>query len=175
MRLTNLHREAFVRAVLADVPFIDYDEQIRKIVCEDAIEALPAAVQKVARDATLKAYLNTTYFYRSGRHMPSVSVIGRDRDGYSMSSTAEGKVNTLLELKSEQATVRNDLETKLKAAIGACATRRAAVESLPEFEKYLPVDPGGRPKSEYLPAIANLVTDLAAAGWPKGKQATAVA
>lgn len=174
MRLTNLHREAFVKAVLADVPFVDYDEQIRKIVYEDAIEALPAAVQKIARDPVLKDYLNTSYFYRSARLMPTVTVIARDRDGYRLSATAEGKVNALLELK-QQRKVRDDLENKLKAAIGACATRRSAAESLPEFEKYLPVDPGGRPKSDYLPAIANLVTDLAAAGWPKGKQATAVA
>lgn len=172
MRLTSTHREAFVKAVLADVPFVDYDEQIRKIIYEDSIQALPEKVQVVARDPNLKAYLNTTYFYRTDRHMPSVVVIGRERDGYSVSATAEGKVRALLELKKEQETVRNDLENKLQATIAACSTRKTAVERPPEFEKYLPPDLSAS-KDSFLPAIANLVTDLAAAGWPKDKKVEA--
>jgi hypothetical protein len=169
MRLTNLHREAFVRAVLADVPFIDYDEQMRAIIREDAINALPAAVRGIAREPLLEMFLNKEYYYGSAK-TPSVMIYAPDRDFYKMSNGAAEKIRSLVELDGAQQKVRNDLREKLTASINACTTRKIALERMPEFEKYLPVDPEVGGNGRYLPAIANLVTDLAAAGWPKGKQ-----
>lgn len=173
MRLTNVHREAFVRAVIADVPLIDYDEQIRKIVHEDAISALPAAVREIAREPMLQMFLNKEYFHSETRLMPSVMVYASGRGDYKMSESAKQKVEALLKLMKSQEKIRFDLREKLQATIAACSTRKIALERLPEFEKYLPSDVTSGSRDALLPAIANLVTDLAAAGWPKGKQATA--
>jgi hypothetical protein len=170
MRLTSTHRDAFVRAVLADVPSVDYDEQMRAIMLEESILALPPAVQKMARDNTLKGYLCMDYFYSNSSGIPCASIYGHCRD-FQLSATAGQKLGELAKLKQEQREKLKALEEKLKGVINACSTRKVAVERLPEFEKYLPSDLGAKTSS--VPALANLVTDLVAAGWPKDKKVAA--
>ncbi len=47
MRLTTSIRQAFVSAVLADVPKTDYQEQLRDITMKDSYAQLPLAIQKL--------------------------------------------------------------------------------------------------------------------------------
>ena len=61
--------------------------------------------------------------------------------------------------------MHQELETKLMAAANSCTTRKALVELLPEFEKYLPADQAAACKT--LPAVANIMADFVKAGWPK--------
>lgn len=99
-------------------------------------------------------------------HYQYVSVIGRKAPDEDPAFVAE-----MRELKSAwdaQTASRNALESKLNAIIGGCTTLKQAMERLPEFVKYLPQERGGKVIST-LPAIANVVADLTAAGWPKDK------
>jgi hypothetical protein len=65
-----------------------------------------------------------------------------------------------------QNTLRNELQNKLEGAVIAYTTRKQLAAALPEFEKYLPPEEA---KGSNLPALANVVTDFIAAGWPAGK------
>ena len=165
MRLSSYHREAFVRSVMNDVPQIDYAEQIRAVLIEDAVNSLPPLIQKAWRDPILKEYICDFYSYGHGR--PSANLPGLQRH-FVQTEANKKKLDDLVSLKAQQERQRSDLEAKVTAAINACSTRKQAVERMPEFEKYLPPAIGDT-QSKYLPAIANLVSDLAAAGWPKDK------
>ena len=54
MQLMNYMRDAFISAVMQDVPSIDHTEAIRKLVYEDLVSQLPPEVKKVyLNDKTL--------------------------------------------------------------------------------------------------------------------------
>lgn len=72
----------------------------------------------------------------------------------------------------EQVAQRAKLESNLRATACSVTTREALVKLLPEFEKYLPA--ADAPQDRTVPALANLVADFVAAGWPKGKEPAAV-
>jgi hypothetical protein len=87
----------------------------------------------------------------------------------SLPAKALEKMNALAVAKATQASDRDTLSAKLQAAANSVATRKALVELLPEFEKYLPADEGAACKT--LPAVANLLADFSKAGWPKSATA----
>lgn len=161
MKLTNTIRSAYTNSVMNDVPEIDFKDQATKIVMAAAIASLPPAVAKIYSDPKTRHYVSTTWnnFGFITLTYPS----GGDRPTLSIEDT-----RTLAELAEAHATqykVRNDLKDKVKAAAYSCTTRKALVELLPEFEKYLPSEQEAASKN--LPAIANLMVDLVKAGWPK--------
>lgn len=84
--------------------------------------------------------------------------------------TLPGEVKAVVEelekQNDEQHDSRNNLETKLQAVAESCTTRKALLNALPEFEKYLPADDAAACRS--LPVVANVVSDFMKAGWPKG-------
>jgi hypothetical protein len=78
------------------------------------------------------------------------------------------EVKTLEQAYFAQKKARDTLQAKLDGVLASIRTRSRLIELFPEFEKYAPADVVVD-KSAHLPAIANLVTDLMDAGWPKGK------
>lgn len=62
----------------------------------------------------------------------------------------------------------------VRSAIYGCSTLKQAKERLPEFEKYLPAERDGK-YIPNLPAVANLVTEMMNAGWPKDQKKEEVA
>lgn len=170
MKLTKYDRQAFVKAVMADIPKEDYKEQARALILEDSIQALPKKLQDAARDPACKDYLETGSCYRQA-FGGSFTVYDRRWNGrYTPSATATKKLLELEKLHQEQTKKLDDVEAKLTASIEACTTLKVAKERLPEFEKYLPQDRTPE-KGTYLPAVANLVADLSTLGWPKDKVA----
>lgn len=166
MKLTKYDRQAFVKAVMADIPKEDYREQARALILEDSIQALPKKLQDAARDPACKDYLETGSCYRQA-FANSFTVYDRRWNGrYTPSATALKKLTELETLHKAQEKKLDDVEVKLTASIEACSTLKVAKERLPEFEKYLPEDRTPE-KGAYLPAVANLVADLATLGWPK--------
>ena len=171
MKLTKDIRRAFVRAALADVPSVDYREEIRAIALADAIEALPVVVRKVWDNPKTRPFIKMNYHYYHG-----VSVCiptareewSREDSTHKLTPENQAKVDKLAELDKAQSTLHENLRRKLETAAEACTTRKALVDLLPEFEKYLPVDEA-RAIKENLPAVANVVAEFAKAGWPKGK------
>ena len=57
MRLNKYHKEAFVEAVLQDLPSTDYDEIAQKLVRESFVEKMPAKVRAVHDDKDIRHWL----------------------------------------------------------------------------------------------------------------------
>lgn len=160
MKLTNTLRDAFVRAVMDDVPKTDYSELIRKEVQSDAVAQLPAKIAAIYKDKDLKGYIRTDNEWVDGQYV-YVPTMGR----YKQSETCKTKTKEYEAAKNEQDDKLSDLRSKIRGCAYACTTRKALAEMLPEFEKYLPEDEKAAIRT--LPVVANVVSDFVKAGWPK--------
>lgn len=167
MRLTRSDKEAFIRAVMDDVPMIDYDEMARKLVVEtiDSImpEEIRVAHKKFPEWFKTDTYIDTPY------GCPSMFVFAPDSFSAQNHSELWKRLKEIGELANAQQKARSALERKVIGMIETCTTLKAAQERLPEFLKYLPADRDGTGVTN-LP-VANTVTALMEAGWPKKKAA----
>lgn len=166
MKLTNDDRNAFVRAVMDDVPQIDYQKQAADLVLVEAVKKLPPKVAALWADKTLRPYvamcqLGHAFGYAEVPCHPDVTL--------NLPKDVLDAVGKLTSLRYEQQSARNVLKSKVLATIKGCNTLKQAKAALPEFEKYLPKERESTGVGN-LPAVANLVADLTKAGWPKGKQ-----
>lgn len=165
MRLTNYIRDAFVTAAMQDVPKVDYEAEIRKAYTEAYIDAMPPEVAKAYKK-------NPEWFNHSYKHVQGVNssfkVPCPEQSPYpTLDPKRVAAINLLAEKAKTQRTTRNELADRLKGIAYGATTRKALLEALPEFEKYLPED---TPKAcRSVPAIANLVSDFTKAGWPASK------
>lgn len=169
MKLTNTIRDAFVRSAMNDVPSVDYAEQIRAATLAAVLNVLPKAVQTMYKDEKTRLYLKHRYATLSGR--VSVAVPWGDEWGNDAHIRAAIGKDDLANLdalgsamKSQEET-RRTLQDKLKGCAYSVTTRKALVNLLPEFEKYLPADEPAALRT--LPVVANVVADFVKAGWPK--------
>jgi hypothetical protein len=165
MRLTKTIREAFVRAAMDDVPKVDYQAQIHKLIQDDAISKLPPKIKAIALDKDLRHFVRTETHYIEGFHISNARVMHPE---YSRSPNVDEQVKALLVEYEDQRQRMKALKTKLTATAEAVTTRKALVELLPEFEKYLPADEAKALAT--LPAVANVLSDFVKAGWPKQNQ-----
>jgi hypothetical protein len=171
MRLTKFDREAFVRAVMADVPTVDYDEQAKQLVQKAARDAMPPKVQAVYDDKDTRGFLTCEFYAMPGSLANAYLYHPK---GWKHDAKLDKKLQELAAGKKAQDQARQELRSKLKSIINNCSTLKKAKELLPEFEKYLPAE-RETVKADNLPAVTGLVTDLMKLGWPKGKQPQAVA
>lgn len=158
MKLTNLMRDAFIRAVMQDVPAVDYQEQMRSLVNN----SIKAVADKHFKGVDPER-LDDTFMHVPGADF-SIRVHG-------LLCSEREHIRNLPELQVirakhiAQSNQREVLRDKIRGAIYACSTLKQATEALPEFEKYLPAD---NPKAlRSLPALANVAADFVKAGWPK--------
>lgn len=171
MKLTNTIRDAFIRAVLQDVPAEDYTEQARALITADAVAALPPKVRALWNDKALRDYVATSY-----RHQHrTFSAMVPGRSDTKLSAETLVKLDELSSEFAEQKKRISNLRSQLHGVAYSVSTRKALADALPEFAKYLPADE--RAANRSLPVIANVVASFVAAGWPKGakKSAKAVA
>ena len=167
MRLTNTLRQAFVLAAMADVPLFDFDEQVQNLAQAKLDSYMPPALARfIALDKNNRSWISNEYSYlknyNQGAYLyGSTEAIERLDSDTEFNQT----VSELRSKRAEQNKQRQDLRDKLKATAASCTTRTQLLETLPEFEKYLPEAAAATSKS--LPALANLVSDFMAAGWPK--------
>lgn len=175
MRLTNIDREAFVTSAMDDVPMVDYDTPAEKLVMDHLKATVPVDLQNA-----IAKY--PEWFDAHRVDMPAniadfnTRLVSRYRDVRNIVTPAV--FDALREMSSKAGTQKShrlELERKLRGAINGVNTLKQALETLPEFAKYLPTDRDGNKKCRQMPVVANLVTDLMAAGWPKGKVAPAPA
>lgn len=166
MRLTKHDKCAFVRAVLDDVPYVDYSEQARKLAMKHLISLLPGIVQQ--------AYKEDPEWIRTNCiKMPNYL---QDFYGPALGYTWHGdfpdelkeQLRTLSDAAKEQSSTRKALEEKVTGLINSVTTLKAALKNFPEFAKYLPADRDAAGTAN-LPA-ANVIADLTNAGWPKDKK-----
>lgn len=175
MRLSKDHKEAFVTAVMDDVPKVDYSAQFAALVKQDMKDVAFPELRRALEHKDIYAMLLggystvcapsvrqgnlTTHAYKAG-----ISSVSTYRD-YEMSAAASSAAMKISEAAADQYLRTRDLRAQVKAVINGCTTRKQAAERLPEFIKYLPEEMA---PSTMLPAIANLAAELVKAGWPKG-------
>jgi len=166
MKLTKIHRQAFVRAVMQDVPTVNFDDQIHKFVKERAIEYLPPQLRPVALDKDLSGFLSmdTMWFEQHRTGVGAVRVFAARSGGFRLNDKDQAHISKLMNEAERQIEDRKSLQERIEGVIASCITLRQATERLPEFVKYLPAE---QEKTNNLPAIANIVADLAKRGWPK--------
>lgn len=164
MKLTNTHRDAFVRAVMQDVPFIDHQEEARSAIVKMAELRLPKDILAIWKDSSRKQFLLLQQEY-----IDKVGYIyypGSER--FKRTEEEALLIRNLGNLISEQNERRNEIMEKLNATIRGCSTRKKAAELLPEFEKYLPNEAAEATKG--VPMITDLVSSLTKLGWPKNDE-----
>lgn len=169
MKLTNIERDAFVRAVMDDVPAIDYNDQARLAVQKWAIDRLPPKVKAIAKE--FGHLLNRENHWQLPHPLHGVMIV-TGNIGESMAATKSDadlwpKIEAFASAARKQNDERDRLKQSVRGAIYACTTVKQAQDRLPEFAKYL--RKGIPAASREVPVIANLVSDLVAAGWPKSK------
>lgn len=167
MRLTKYDRQAFVSAVLDDIPKIDYEAKAHKLIREFAITTFPEELRPLVKK--YPEFFQDRYVGGLPHGLRSMYAKIRPDVAGNLKKYSE-LWDQLVELGKQQSEQNNALEkqrAKLEAVISQCSTLKVARERLPEFDKYLPQD---KPNSvaTNLP-VANLVSDLMALGWPKGK------
>lgn len=172
MKLTNHIRDTFVASAMKDVPYIDYLEQYRQLITADAVAQLPEKVRKIYNDPATRPYIAVEFYYPDSRSFGLCTVyIPRMKNSeFTPSAETVEKAKELYKLHNDQKEVHRALKDKLTGVAYGCTTRKQLVEMLPEFEKYLPVEPE---KSRNLPTISNMVGDFIRAGWPKDKTSAA--
>lgn len=177
MKLTKYHKEAFVKAVLDDVPRIDYVEMVRKLVLEDSISQLPKGLQEFAKDPKTSDFITAQWKQiekprnENGGWTGSVGcTIKGANNEYKPSKKAQALLDKWLPAMVEQDSVKSKLQCDLNQAIVGCSTLKQAQEAFPELKKYLPKV---TPKGEQVPAplYKNVLMELTKAGFPKGKEA----
>lgn len=170
MRLTKTDKEAFVRAVMDDVPKHDFDEMAKLMVIDHFKKVLPKEIVAIVEDKNLCDYINIgcvgmpreiNDFYT--RYRP----IGFQGWGQ-LPDDVKVRLDELSTLKKDQNAKRHALESSVRGMIEPLTTLKAALAKLPEFAEYLPAerDPvviAGLP-------VANVVVELNNAGWPKEKK-----
>lgn len=178
MKITNNMRDAFVRAVLQDVPTVDYNAEFKNFAVELCLARLPGEIVRIYKNNSLRGFLKfETVNIRAEYYESEVSAALPLYDTYSTVKAdlaATPEVQAITKAKQAQADRLCQLRQDLRAAIQSVSTVKQALELLPEFAKYLP-KPDDKP-IKFAPAvIANLATNLTAAGWPKDQKKEAKA
>ncbi len=162
MKLTHSDREAFVNAVIRDIPTIDYNEQARDLLITKASYLLPPKIQEIWNDPTLRSFIIKNEYISTPYGLDSV---------YGpMSFTPDEELKSVLQeladANKKQKSVIDTLRDKLKGMIKGCSTLKQAADLMPEFVKYLPEE-RRKPVTKSLPALTSVVTELHDLGWPK--------
>jgi hypothetical protein len=178
MKLTKLLRSAIVEAIMADIPETDHQARFEAAVHADVIEHLPEPVAKVYADLALRSYVVGCSWYGGPQRdaegnwvSAPFSSVALPRD-YDLSEEFLKAIEPLVAEKRAHSKQVTDMEAAITGIINSCSTSKQFLERLPEFAKYLPVEPT---KSANLPALANLTADLVKLGWPKGGKSSSLA
>jgi hypothetical protein len=168
MRLTNFLRDAFVRAAMADVPRIDYQQQAhdyaRSVIKARFKEAFPDLdYEKAAQSGWFRdTYISLPY------HINNISSPVSCGSGMlSSDPVVWKKLEEFSALRQEEESKIDALRAKLHTVAASCTTRKQLLEALPEFKEYLPAEEAKAAKN--LPAVANILSDFVKAGWPKNQ------
>jgi len=158
MKLTKHMKEGLVRAIVADIP--SPDSKTRRDALQAAIaDCMSTDVRKVY-DTAPKA-LATRYIGDAFRGL------GYNERAIIVGDVPATKTDELIAPYKAEDAARNTVIANLTGAIESCSTLKQLNDRLPEFKKYYPTEAA---PCASLPALANVVADLAKLGWPKGNK-----
>ncbi len=164
MRLTNTLRDAFINAVMNDVPKVDYQEKLSKRVAVVVQNLYPKKVGEAIKESP--EWFSKCYFCKGGM---AVHYIGppshRTTDRFESEIFADSEVASIVKEHQDQNVKLYRLRARLKEVAYGVSTRKQLAEVLPEFEKYMPLEPLSATKN--LPATTGVYNDFVKAGWPK--------
>ncbi len=189
MRLTTVHRESFVRAVMNDIPDLRKSgehDAVMSAVEEELEKLLPQKVFEVYKDPETRKYLMHHYSIidRYNNPLPKLNGAMKKLHYYEINRMATdfGAVPASITLKegsplyealiayasklAEVSKARQSLEGLIKGV----STLNRAKEVLPvSLHKYLPKETSNTATNSdrSLPVISNILSDLTSAGWPK--------
>lgn len=165
MNLTKTDKSAFVRAVMADVPHVDYNEEARKLVEGWDLEAMPEKVKNVYADPALRHYVKESHRLRMPGCLSNLWTV-TDLEG-ALSEDRKSELAVLSAKLREQDEKLATVEDRMEGLIASFRTLKKAKESLPEeLHKYLPADRDATGVTN-LPTVCSPVDLLKAMGWPK--------
>lgn len=154
MKLTKLHKQAIVRAIMQDTPQPDRNKWAEEIKAA-VIKAMSPEVRKLYKtkpQALRHANVEYTNPHRTwGDEMP-------------IGDVTKEQIRAIIEPYDKQVKDRRDMEKKLEHAFEGINTLKQALTSFPEFKKYYPTE---MEPTKNLPALANVMADLTKLGWPK--------
>jgi hypothetical protein len=155
MKFTQFTRESIVKAVMADVPFVDYMEKARLLANKQAVvlrkkAGIPEGMNERLCHKHVLILGSYTYVYgATGEEAQSIKDIPA--------------IAALAALHKEQETKHSALQSLITSAMFSVNTLKQAMEAFPEFEKYYPKE---NVSVRSLPALTNVVSDFVKAGWP---------
>lgn len=153
MKLTKLHKEAIVRAIMQDTPPIDKVKRAEAIIAE-VVKAMSPEVRKLYKTKP-DALRRRTVPYTNQYSNWSDVVVG---------DVTDEKIKEIAAPYKLQEDERNAMQRKLTGAFEGINTLKQALTTFPEFKKYYPTE---AEPTKNLPALANVVADLSKLGWPK--------
>ena len=153
MKLSKLHKEAIVRAIMQDTPPIDKVKRAEAIIAE-VVKAMSPEVRKLYKTKP-DALRRRTVPYTNQYSNWSDVVVG---------DVTDEKIKEIAAPYKLQEDERNAMQRKLTHAFEGINTLKQALTSFPEFKKYYPTE---AEPTKNLPALANVMADLTKLGWPK--------
>jgi len=154
--MNKSQKEQFVYDVLKSLPHVDFVEQARVLLCNDAIGLLPKELK------TYTDYLETCYVSINGGNCMSVRV---RNNRYKPSDEIKEQVISLHEKHVEQKAKLKSAENELYALIKSCNSVKRAKEILPEkLHKFLP-DEAQKVTSNTALVSENLIKNLEQMGF----------
>ena len=156
MRLNKQLRRAIVRAITSDMPKPDYVKraaEIRKQIDDAITPEVKRFYEKYPKVCKADTYVEFASPITGG-----YSIV------FSGDLTNE-QIKAILKPYEAEEAARRQAKQQLEIAISGFTTTQQIAKAYPEFAKYLPTD--AQP-AKNLPALGNVVADLAKLGWPKG-------
>lgn len=166
MRLTKGIKAALVRAILDDVPSVDYKQQAEDLARKALEQRMPNDVLRFAKKYPDRVH-DGYFSFKSGDGYGAVRVavcIPGATSQDSLDGDAKQPIRELLVKAELQEGQHDALERSLRLALEGIHTRQSFVDAYPEFAKYLPEEPE---KIRHVLVTTGLVDALTAAGWPK--------
>lgn len=172
--LKYYERDAFVRAVMDDVPKRDFMPEVEQIAKTAAERSMPKEVHAVWVKTKLRPWLahdmplmdGSTHQGLSGDAMAMLTSVRVPNIGGVIFNDEElHQLEALAAAWNEQTNHREGLRSKLKESALGCRTYKQLTDTFPELVKYMPK---AVKATVNLPVAANVVADLVKAGWPKG-------
>ena len=170
MRLNKSDKDAFVSSAMDDVPKVDHDTAAKKLVIDCLKANVPVDIQNAitkypdwfgSEHVLMPPNISGFYTTLTPRRVRWQDVVTDPKD--------VAKMQELAAAAKEQHQSRTVLEGSLRSTIEGFSTLKSALAALPEFAKYLPTERDGK-VDRSMPAVANLVTTMMKAGWPKEKK-----
>lgn len=161
MRLTNALRDRILSAVMADLPKVDYEEELRVFLQKDAKDKLPVELKNaIELNPTAEIYLGDSFIHPFRCvGFGGVRVMNKH---YAPDVSEGSEAKRIHDLHEKQRDQRNKLRAQIEGVLGQCKTTQDFVKVFPQFDGYIPKTEAAVITN--LPA-AQVVEEMIAAGW----------